>query len=155
MEVDFAKIDKMIAKYGRERSSLIQVLHDLQEEYKYLPRKALEYLSEQLKVPMSRTYHVATFYNAFSLQPQGRHAVSVCLGTACHVHQSERLAEALARTLGLPDSEGTSPDGEITLKKVRCLGCCSMAPVVKIDDTLHGAMTHRKAAQAIAALRKA
>jgi len=120
-----------------ERSELISLLQEIQEQHHYLPEEALRKLSRQLRVPLTEVFHVATFYNCFSLEPRGRHLVRVCLGTACHVRGGQRILDKVLRELKLPAS-GTTPDFEFTVEPVRCLGCCGLAPVVRVDQSTYG-----------------
>jgi len=132
----------------------VTLLQDVQAALGYLPPVALRHIGRALGIPVSRLFCIATFYNAFSLEPQGRHAVSVCLGTACHVKGGEDIAALLRRQLGLSAGEGTTDDKSVTLKKVRCLGCCGMAPVLKVNECAHGYMTQTKAAELLSQCRK-
>jgi len=120
-----------------ERSELISLLLEIQQQHHYLPEEALCKLSRQLRVPLTEVFHVATFYNCFSLEPRGRHLVRVCLGTACHVRGGQRILDKVLRELELPAS-GTTADFEFTVEPVRCLGCCGLAPVVRVDQSTHG-----------------
>ncbi|MCZ7582892.1 MAG: NAD(P)H-dependent oxidoreductase subunit E [Deltaproteobacteria bacterium] len=138
------KVDTFIETHGAAPSALIQVLQDVQEEYRYLPADALVYVSERLRVPLAQTYNVATFYNAFSLNPIGKRHISVCMGTACHVRGSSMILDNLSTRLNLKPGE-TSADGEYTLDTVNCLGACSLAPVVVINDAVHGKTSSGKA----------
>jgi NADH-quinone oxidoreductase subunit E len=97
-----------------------------------------------LEVPLSRLFSLATFYNSFSLVQQGATVISVCHGTACHVKNGGSLTALLARELGLAQDEGTTADAAFSVKKVRCLGCCSIAPAVKVNDTVYGQVTQTK-----------
>ncbi len=133
---DRAKIDMVLKRYEDEEGVLISVLQDINEEFNYLPENALRYVSEQLDIPLSQVYHVATFYTAFSLTPRGEHIVKVCQGTACHVRGSERVLEELGRVLGIGPNE-TTHDMRFTLETVNCLGACALGPVVVIDDKYH------------------
>lgn len=135
--------------------SLVALLQDVQRTHGYLPRDTVKAIAREHGIPLSALFAAATFYNAFSLQPQGKHIISICHGTACHVQKADNLAAAITRYLDLPDDEGTTPDMLFTLKKVRCLGCCSMAPVIKIDESVYGAATPSKATKLIGSLRKA
>ncbi|MCX8042605.1 MAG: NAD(P)H-dependent oxidoreductase subunit E [Desulfobacterota bacterium] len=135
-------------------SSIIALLQEIQNIYGYLPRDIIKKTAIEHSIPLSRLFAIATFYNAFSLEEQGRHIISVCHGTACHVKKAKNLSEAIARHLNLSGSEGTTPDRLFSLKKVRCLGCCSMAPVIKIDDTIHGTMTQTTVIQVLRKLQK-
>lgn len=147
-------VGKLLSTYQQGQESLITLLQDIQQTCGYLPKAALQQVSGHLNIPLSKLFSLATFYNAFSLEPQGKHIVSVCLGTACHVKKGDGIAELLGRKLGLKEAEGTTPDGMFTLKKVRCLGCCSMAPVVKINKTVYGHQTHSKIDNVVNQYRK-
>ena len=124
--------------------SLVVLLQNVQAAYGYLPAEALRQISSSLRIPLSRLFEIGTFYNSFSFEPRGKKLISICLGTACHVQNGEKLAGTLARTLGLPDIEGTTKDRSVTVRTVRCLGCCSIAPVIKVDESIHGNMTPAK-----------
>jgi NADH-quinone oxidoreductase subunit E len=115
------------------------ILEDLQRECRCLPEQALRLVAGELGLPLAQVYGVATFFAAFSLEPQGRHLVSVCNGTACHVKGAGRVGESLERELRVTMGE-TTGDGQFTLQSVRCLGCCSLAPVVSIDGRAYGRM---------------
>jgi len=114
-------------------SALIQMLLAIQSQNNYLPEDALIWVSRQLAVPLTRIYNVATFYKAFSLKPQGRHLVSVCMGTACHVREAPRLLDRVTETLQI-NPGGTTKDLQFSLNTVNCLGCCALGPVMMIDD---------------------
>lgn len=130
-------VDRILQQHPQDPSSIIQVLLDIQNELYYLPRDVLEHVSETLAVPLSRTYHLATFYKAFSLKPKGKHPIAVCLGTACHVQGAVRILEQIQRELNIKEGE-TTPDKKFSVDSVRCLGCCGLAPVVTVGKTLHG-----------------
>ena len=135
-----AVVDEVLGRYPSLPSSLISVLEDLQEELRYLPEDVLDRVAAELQVPRAQTFHVATFYKTFSLKPRGRHLVSICRGTACHVQGAQKIADMLERELGIPDGE-TTQDGLFTMQSVRCLGCCSLAPAVMIDREVYGGVT--------------
>ena len=135
-----AKTKEIVKKHGRDKTSLIAVLQDIQEEYNYLPKEALSAVGEQLDIPASRIYEVATFYNTFSLNPRGQYLVEVCAGTACHVQGAFNLMDRLKRDLKIERGE-TTKDNMFTLEEVRCLGCCSLAPVVRIGGNIHPYLT--------------
>lgn len=141
---DPAVVDEFIEHWGTEPSALIQVLQDVQEKYRYLPKDALVYVSKKLRVPLAKAYNVATFYNAFSLNPIGRRHVCVCMGTACHVRGSSMVLDSLAANLGIKPGQ-TTADGEFTLDTVNCLGACSLAPVVVINDEVFAQTSAAKA----------
>jgi NADH-quinone oxidoreductase subunit E len=137
MAQKLSKIDQIIAKYQADKSALIQMLLEIQRENRWLPKPAVARLSQRLGIPINQIYHIATFYKAFSLIPQGRHAVSVCLGTACHVRGAPRLLDRVTDTLCIGPGE-TSPDMKFTLSTVNCLGCCALGPVMLVDGEYHG-----------------
>ncbi|OPZ88294.1 MAG: NADP-reducing hydrogenase subunit HndA [bacterium ADurb.Bin429] len=145
-------LDEVLGRYPARPSSLIAVLQDLQEALNFLPPVALNRVASALHVPRSQVYHVATFYKAFSLTPRGKHLVSICRGTACHVQGDEKVADMLHAELGIRDGE-TSADGEFTLQSVRCLGCCSLAPVIMIDREVFGNLTAAALRRALAQYR--
>jgi NADH-quinone oxidoreductase subunit E len=134
------KTKEIIKRHSRDKSALIAVLQDIQEEYNYLPKDALKLVGEELNIPASRIYEVATFYNTFSLNPRGRYLVEVCAGTACHVQGASRLMDRLQRDLEIKCGQ-TTKDNMFTLEEVRCLGCCSLAPVVRIGGKIHPYLT--------------
>jgi NADH:ubiquinone oxidoreductase subunit E len=135
-----AKTKEIVKKHGKDKSFLIAILQDIQEEYGYLPKDALNAAGEQLGIPASRIYEVATFYNSFSLNPRGQYLVEVCAGTACHVQGAFNLMDRLQRDLEIKCGE-TTKDNMFTLEEVRCLGCCSLAPVVRIGGNIHPYLT--------------
>src|SRR5450756_1084494 len=121
--VELKKAKEIVARYHGERSSLIAILQDVQEAYRYLPQEALIYISQELFVPLTKVYEVATFYKAFSLTPQGEHIVKLCMGTACHVRGAAKILDQLERTLHLKPGQ-TSSDYKFTLETVNCVGAC-------------------------------
>ena len=139
-----------INKYGRERKRLIAILQQIQREVGYLPREAIESVSKDLGLPTSEVYSVATFYHQFSLEKPGKHKIWVCMGTACHLRGNDENYRFLREILGLGSGEKTTKDGLFTLEKARCFGCCSLAPVIKIDDELYGGVDTRKLRHLIA-----
>ena len=133
----------ILKKYGKDKSQLVSILQDIQTEYNYLPREALEKLSRKMDIPQSQIYSMATFFRAFSLKKRGRHIVNVCLGTACHVRGAELIVESLERQLGVGRGQ-TTQDLNFTLESVNCMGCCATGPVVKIGEEYFGHMTNDK-----------
>jgi NADH:ubiquinone oxidoreductase subunit E len=132
-EKDIKKVDKLIERYGQENESLIPIMQSINEEYHYLPKNVLKYVSQELKVPFSQVYQVATFYTAFSLKQRGKHTIKVCMGTACHVRGSPRILDEIKRHLKIESGE-TTEDRLFTLETVNCLGACAIGPVVVIDN---------------------
>lgn len=137
--IDPAFIDSVVERHG-DTGTLIAILSDIQKEYSYLPRAALQRVSQTLRIPESQVFSVSSFFKVFSLAPRGKHAIKVCRGTACHVKGAGLLLDKLKRDLGIEEGE-TTADGRFTLETVRCVGCCSIAPVVMIDETAHGRLT--------------
>jgi len=150
----FSKFESIIERHKAGPGSLIAILEDLQAEYHYLSKDMLILVGERLGIPLSQVYSVATFYNAFSLKPQGTHLISVCLGTACHVKGGEKNLQKIKRELKLED-DNTTEDLQFTLETVRCLGCCSMAPVIKIDEDIYGPVMSEKTTEIIKKYKKA
>jgi NADH:ubiquinone oxidoreductase subunit E/NAD-dependent dihydropyrimidine dehydrogenase PreA subunit len=134
---DAAWLDGVLARYTDDTAPLIQVLQDINDGRGYLPRPMLEVLSLRLDVPLAEIYRVASFYNAFRLEPMGRHLVEVCLGTACFVRGSGNVLERLEREIGVA-AGGTDAQRRFTLRTVRCIGCCALAPAVRVDGVTFG-----------------
>ena len=143
MEIQESKIKSFVTKYNSEKKALISILQDIQEEYNYLPQDALRIVSETLGIPLIDIIGVATFYRAFSLEPRGRHLVTVCMGTACHVRGGLKILEEFEKKLNIKAGE-TTEDKQFSLQTVACLGCCAIGPVVVIDDEYHAQTTIRK-----------
>ena len=138
IEIDYMELDKIIEEdFNNDKENLIMIIQEIQRRYNYLPDPVLKYLSTSIGVPLSQIYGVATFYSTFSLEPRGRNIISICLGTACHVRGGERVRERIEGSLNLKDGE-TTDDMRFTLETVRCIGCCSLGPVVKINEDMHG-----------------
>jgi len=127
--------------------SLILLLQRIQGHFGYLPPEGLEEVAKHLKLPVSHVYGVATFYAQFSLSPKGKHLVQVCQGTACHVQGGRAILEALARELDLRPEE--PPKSGISVEVVRCVGCCSLAPVMVVDGVAHGRLTPERAVEIV------
>jgi NADH-quinone oxidoreductase subunit E len=137
--MDNDRIDRIIEKHNGDASLLIQVLLEIQSENHWLPKRALERVSEKLDVPLTRIQHIATFYKAFSLVPKGRHEIHVCMGTACHVRGATRVLDTVQDLTGIKPGE-TDLDLKFSLETVNCLGCCALGPVVEIGGKTHGKM---------------
>ena len=143
------KVDAIVAKYSGNRAQLVAVLQDVQAEFNYLPKDALLRVSENMVIPISQVYQVATFFRAFSLKPRGKHTISACLGTACHVRGGVRVVEELERVMAITRGH-TTKDMKFTLETVNCVGACALGPVIKIDETYYGQMTPDKVAGILA-----
>ncbi len=143
MEVSVSEINEIINREATGDGSLIAALEEIQERYRYLPPEALILASEQLGLPLSQAYSVATFYNAFSLKPKGKHCLHVCMGTACNVRGSPHILDRLTSKLGIKAGE-TTRDHLFTLETVNCLGACALGPIVVTDEEYSGQMTTQK-----------
>jgi NADH-quinone oxidoreductase subunit E len=129
-------VKRAVGSYQKDKDMLIQILLDLQSVFGWLPQEVLTEISEQLEVPITQVYQIASYYKAFSLMPRGRHIIRVCMGTACQVRGSPQLLNIISAMLDLEPYE-TSRDMRFTLETVNCLGCCAMGPVVVVDDAYH------------------
>lgn len=136
-------VDSILDKWNNNGSSLISILLDIQSEYDYLPKDVLIRISERLHIPLIHVYSVATFYKSFSLKPRGKHLITVCLGTACHVRGAPDVLNEIENQLNIDVGE-TTPDNNFTLETVRCLGTCAIGPVVTIDGKYYGQMNSKK-----------
>jgi len=138
-----AQIADIVSKYQSNPGFLVPILQDVQKAFNYLPREALQEVGAQLGVPVSRIFEVATFYKAFSLTPRGRHQMSLCLGTACHVRGATLIQDGIERALEIKAGE-TSADLEFTFETVNCLGACALGPILVVDEEYHGQMSLAK-----------
>ncbi len=148
-----AKVTKIIQKYNMDKSFLVPILQDVQKEFNYLPREALNAVHTILDIPLSRIFEVATFYKAFSLSPRGRHTLSLCLGTACHVRGAPVIQGHIERALNIEAGE-TTEDLEFTFETVNCLGACALGPVLVVDEEYYGQMTLSKTNKVLKKLGK-
>ncbi len=151
---DFDAVDRIIEKNGRKAQSIIAILQDIQEHYRYLPKEIFPYLAKKLSVGEARIYSVATFYENFSLEPKGRYVIKVCDGTACHVRRSIPILERLRKELNLSEKKATTDDLGFTVETVSCLGACGLAPVITVNDKVYPAMTPDKASDLVKELRE-
>jgi NADH-quinone oxidoreductase subunit E len=154
MEVMVQEIYEIINREAHGDGSIISALEAIQQRFRYLPREAIILASERLGVPLSQAYAVATFYNAFSLKPKGKHCLQVCMGTACHVRGSPQVLDHIETRLGISAGE-TSPDRLFTLETVNCLGACALGPIIVIDGEYSGQMTSQKSDSLIRRIAKA
>jgi NADH-quinone oxidoreductase subunit E len=139
-----AEADAVIDRYKAAQMHLISILHDVQKRFNYLPRQVLGYVAQRLDVPLSRVYHVATFYTAFSLEPRGKHHIKVCTGTSCHVRGAAKVLDEVKGALDLKEGQ-TTKDGEYSLETVACIGCCALSPCMVVDNEVHAKLTPTKA----------
>jgi NADH-quinone oxidoreductase subunit E len=152
--LEITTLEAILERHGREPANVIAILQDIQTEANWLPEEDLRYVCTELQIPLSKMMALATFYKAFSLQPRGKHIVSVCLGTACHVRGAERIVGAVERELGIQNGQ-TDEDLQWTLETVGCLGACALGPIVVIDGEYHGQMTSVKATRLLQRIKKA
>ncbi|HPM03654.1 MAG TPA: NADH-quinone oxidoreductase subunit NuoE [Candidatus Cloacimonadota bacterium] len=138
------KIDLLIQKYQNKKGALIPLLQELQNLEGYLSRESMKYVADKMKLRVADIYGVATFYSMFRLKPQGKHIIRVCKGTACHVSGANNISAAVRTALNLEGDEDQTADGLFTFMEVACLGCCSLAPVIMIDDKTFGKLTSEK-----------
>jgi len=143
-EIDVKRVREIAASFPKGRSSLIEVLHRVQEEVGYLPVSVQMEIADVLGIPAKDVYAVVTFYNFFRMKPVGKHVITICNGTACHVKGSMKLVDSLKEEFGFEDVGDTTDDGMFTMQIARCFGACGLAPVVNIDGNIHGRMTVTK-----------
>lgn len=137
---DIEIVNNIIKEFEISEKSLVSILQKANDTYNYLPQPVLRYIADRLNMPVSVVCRIATFYNAFSLEPRGKHIITICLGTACHVKGAERITETFESELGIKRGT-TTQDMLFTLEAVRCIGCCGLAPVLKVGEEIHGQMT--------------
>lgn len=135
------EIDSVINKFIGKKGALIPLLQNVQDIEGYLSKEVMAYVSEKTNTKLAHIYGVATFYTMFRLKPQGRHIIRVCRGTACHVSGANSIMNEVNNQLNLSKEEDTTKDGRFTVMPVACLGCCSLAPVIMINDNTHGKLT--------------
>lgn len=133
-------IDSIIDKYVDEKGALIQLLLDIQKEFRWIPKEAVLRINQRLKIPVSEIYRVASFYTSLSLKPRGRHLIRVCLGAACYVRGGPKILDSLERTFDLKPGE-TTGDSRFSLETASCLGACDLGPVMELDGQYHGRLT--------------
>src|ERR1700739_2977249 len=139
-------VDAKMRRLGYSPHALIETLHTVQQSFGYLDEDALAFLAAALRVPQSKVYGVATFYNFFTLKPQGVHTCVVCLGTACYVKGAEKVLAAVEKCAGIKSGE-TTPDNQLSLLTVRCIGACAIAPAVVYDGNVSGKQTPEQAVE--------
>lgn len=152
--VDNREMDEILQKYKYEKSSIIPILQETQAKYRYLPKEAFSYLSENLGISTAKIYSIATFYENFSLEPKGKYVIKICDGTACHVRKSVPILERLQKELGLSANKVTTDDLVFTIETVSCLGACGLAPVLTVNDQVYAAMTPDKAQELLVRLKE-
>ena len=157
MDAKTAMLDRageIIDSYGSKRENIIAIMQDIQAEYKYLSKDVLSLIADKLGIGVAKVYSVATFYENFSLEVKGKYIVKVCNGTACHVRKSQPIYDGLREYLNLSGKQKTSEDQMFTLETVACLGACSLAPAMTINDEVHAKMTPDTAIALLEDIRK-
>ena len=149
--IDFVK--ELEKTYKQEKDNLISMLEEVQEKFGFIPLEAQKELSEYLKIPMAEIYGVITFYSRFTLEPKGKHTISVCLGTACFVKGSKKIMDRLTDRLKIEPGQ-TTPDGLFSIDETRCVGACGLAPVFTVNGEVHGKATVQKLDQVLDELLK-
>lgn len=138
---DTSKIDDILHEYKKDSKNLITILQMAQNIYGYLPMNIMEYIGRVLKISSARVFGVASFYSQFRFEPIGKNLIMICKGTACHVNGADKIGNAIKDELKINEGE-TTEDGLFTLKYVACLGCCSLSPVMMINDETYGNLTN-------------
>ncbi len=146
-------VEQVLTRYNDSRRCLVEVLQDIQDREGYLPEEAIRRVAERLDVPLIEVYRVANFYKSFTLRPRGKHVLTVCKGTACHVRGADRLLDELRGQLQIESGE-TTEDGQFTVEAVNCVGACALGPVVVVDGEYHGHMTPHKLRGLVASLQE-
>lgn len=151
---DYSILDTILKNHEYKASAIIAILQDTQEIYRYLPREIFDYYSKELGISRAKIYSIATFYENFSLEPKGKYIIKVCDGTACHVRKSIPILNKLRDELGLSEEKTTTDDLMFTVETVSCLGACGLAPVLTINDKVHGAMNPEKVMEILNMLKE-
>ena len=150
----FAPAAQILQEFGKDSAKLIPILQKVQDAYGFLPEDIMRYIANELEISPARVFGVATFFAHFAITPKGKHIVRVCNGTACHVKGSATVINMVREVLKLKPGQDTTEDGLFTLECVSCLGACGLAPVMVMDETVHGQITAQKAAQIIDEVKK-
>ena len=153
-KIDLKQIEGVLDELAKVKGSLITILQKTQDIYGYLPKDAIIYISERTGIAESEIMGVATFYTQFRLTPVGKYLIMLCQGTACHVNSSELILQTIKDELGIEDGE-TTEEGLFSLKCVACLGCCSLSPVMMINESTYGSLTPEKTKKILKELREA
>jgi NADH:ubiquinone oxidoreductase subunit E len=152
--IDLAFVDETVARIGRNREAAIPLLQAIQTHYRYLPDEALRRLCEITEITPAQIAGTSSFYGQFRRSPVGEHIVKVCHGTACHVAGARQVSDELRRYLAIPEGEDTDPTRQFTVEEVACLGCCSLAPVLMVDEHTAGRLTPTSAPEALRPFEK-
>lgn len=142
------EIERIVKLYEQEPDPLVLVLQKVQERLGYIPPEAIEIVAEKLKVFPSKVYGVTTFYSQFRMKPSGQNIIRICHGTACHVRGAEKISTAVCDHLSIAEG-GTTQDGKFTVERVFCVGSCSLAPIMRVNEHIYGRLTPRAAQSAV------
>lgn len=153
-KIDLSLLNDVLKEYASVKGSLITILQNTQDIYGYLPREAIELISEKTGIATSEIMGVGTFYTQFRFEPVGKYLIMLCQGTACHVNSSQLILQTIKEELNIDDGQ-TTADGLFSLKCVACLGCCSLSPVMMINDNTYGSLTPDKTKRILKELREA
>lgn len=154
MSIPIGRMDDILDRYTPSPEHLISALQDIQEEFHYVPKEALEAACDHMGVSRSQGWAVVTFYKLFRLTPPGKHHLSLCTGTTCYVNHSSKVVDTLKEEIGLDGGGDTSKDGLFTLEEFHCMGLCHMGPVMKVDDEYLGRLDPERAVEAVVALKE-
>jgi NADH:ubiquinone oxidoreductase subunit E len=143
------KLGAILKKFNSGDETVISVLQDIQEEFGYVPEEAVSWFAEKTNVPASKFFGIVTFYAQFHLNPRGKNIITACCGTVCHVKDADRIISRLKDELSLKGEQDTTKDGMFTLETVNCVGACSIAPIVIVNDKVHGKMNPDKAVKCL------
>ena len=154
-DADLEKLEEICVRHRKGKGAVIPILQEIQDIFGYIPEDCVNFVADRLEIARSHFYGVATFYSQFHFTPRGKNIVTACSGTACHVKGSEKLISIVGRELGIPEWQDTSPDLNFTLEKVNCVGACSIAPVIIINNVVHGKMNGNKVAKEVIKLKGA
>jgi len=150
-EIEEGLLRDILSFYNGSRSDLIPILLEVQAKFSYLPEETTQQIASFLNITEGELHSVASFYNQFRLTPVGRQRLTVCRGTACHIHGAQQILGEIEKAVGIKEGETTS-DLEYTLESVACIGCCALAPCMKVNDNVHGEMTPQKASELFSVL---
>jgi NADH-quinone oxidoreductase subunit E len=150
-EIEEGLLRNILSSYHSSRSGLIPILLEVQAKFSYLPEEAIQKIASFLNITEGELHSVASFYNQFRLTPVGRRRLTVCRGTACHIHGAPQILSEIEKAVDIKEGE-TTPDLEYTLESVACIGCCALAPCMKVNDNVHGEMTPQKTGELISDL---
>ena len=151
---DVETLDEILERHQYDPGSIIAILQDTQEVYRYLPKEVFSYYSEKLGISKAQIFSIATFYENFSLEPKGKYVIKICDGTACHVRKSVPILEQLRKELKLSAQKSTTDDLLFTVETVSCLGACGLAPAITVNDQVLGMMTPQKATELLKSLKE-